>query len=176
MSASPPAAGEYAPFYAGYVSRVPEEEILPVLEGQVGELRRLAEAVPPEGESFRYAPGKWSVREVFGHLADAERLFGYRALAVARGGREPLPGFDENGAVEQAGFDGVPLGELVDGWAAARRSNLALLRHLPAEAWARTGTANGTPISVRALAWIMAGHVRHHLDVFRDRYGLEAPG
>lgn len=173
MSASPPQPDEYAPFYAPYVARVPEEAILPVLEGQLGEIRRLVEAVPPDRESFRYAPAKWSVREVVGHLADAERLFGYRALALARGGREPLPGFDENGAVEQAGFDTVPLGELADGWAAARRSNLALLRYLPAEAWARTGTANGTAISVRALAWILAGHVRHHQDVFGDRYGLE---
>ena len=174
MSAARPAAEEYASFYAGYVANVPEEEILPVLEGQIGELRRLAAAVPPEREAFRYAPEKWSVRQVFGHLADAERLFGYRAMAIARGGREPLAGFDQDGAVEQGGFDAVPLGELVDGWAAARRSNLSLLRHLPEEAWLRTGTADGSVVSVRALAWIMAGHVRHHQEVFRDRYGLEA--
>ncbi|MFP3939072.1 MAG: DinB family protein [Thermoanaerobaculia bacterium] len=172
MSASRPAAGEYAPFFQGYVARVPEEEILPVLEGQVGEIRRLAASVPAERETFRYAPEKWSVREVFGHLGDTERLFGYRAMAIARGGREPLAGFDENASVTRAGFDAVPLGGLEAGWAAARRSNVLLLRHLPAEAWTRTGTADGKPISVRALAWILAGHVRHHQDVFRDRYGL----
>lgn len=171
-----PGDTEYAPFYAGYVAKVPEAQIVPVLEGQLGELRRLVAAVPRERETFRYAPGKWSVREVFGHLADTERLFGYRALAIARGGREPLAGFDQDGAVAEAGFDAVALEELARGWGASREANLSLLRHLPVEAWARTGTADGKPISVRALAWILAGHVRHHQEVFRDRYGLDAGG
>jgi len=167
-----PESTEYAPFYETYVSRVPEEEILPVLAGQVGEIRRLAAGVPPEREGHRYADGKWSVREVLGHLTDGERLFGYRALCIGRGDTNPLPGFDEQAYMVHAGFDEVPLAELAEDFAAAREANLRMLRRFDPEAWRRVGTANGVAVSTRALAWIMAGHVRHHLAVLKDRYGV----
>lgn len=169
---SRPEATEYAPFYAGYVSMVPESEVLPVLERQVAEVRELARSVPTERETFRYAPGKWSVREVLGHVCDAERIFAYRTLSIARGETQSLPGFDENLFAAHAGADRVPLAELVEELAAVRGANLLLLRRLDPEAWTRVGIAFGNPVSVRALAFIMAGHLRHHLRVLADRYGV----
>jgi hypothetical protein len=169
-----PAPTEYAPFYETYVSRVPEEEILPALASQVVEIRRFAAAVPAEREGHRYAPGKWSVREVLGHLADGERLFGYRALCIGRGDRQPLPGFDEQAYMADSGFDQVRLADLAEDFAAARESNLRMLSRFAPDAWRRVGTANSVPVSARALAWIMAGHVRHHLAVLQGRYGVGA--
>ncbi len=167
-----PSESEYAGFYAGYVSLVPETDALAVLQAQPAELRQLAAAIPAGRETHRYAPGKWSVREVFGHLTDGERVFGYRAFCISRGDKASLPGFDENEYVAGAGYDQRPVAELADDFAALRGSNLAVLRRLEAEAWRRSGTANGTPVTVRALAFIMAGHVRHHLGVLRSRYGV----
>jgi hypothetical protein len=168
-----PSNTEYASFYAGYVGQITEEDVLPVLEEQIAQMRQLAETLPADKEGYRYAPGKWSVREVVGHLTDAERVFGYRALCIGRGDQTPLPGFDENAYMETAGFDQRTLADLVDELAHVRRANLAMLRHLGEDGWARVGTANANPISVRALAYIMAGHLRHHLNVLRERYGVE---
>ena len=172
MTPERPGPGEYAPFYAGYVSLVPEPDALAVLTAQPSELLALAARVPAEREQHRYAPGKWSVREVFGHLTDGERVFGYRAFCISRGDQSALPGFDEQSYIAGSDYDGVPLAQLASDFAALRQSNLSVLRRLPADAWARGGTANGTPVTVRALAFIMAGHVRHHLGVLRDRYGV----
>lgn len=169
-----PAETEYAPFYAGYVSEAPEGDVVAALEAQKSAIRRLASAVSPERETFRYAPGKWSVREVFGHLIDAERVFGYRAFCISRGDQASLPGFDEQEYMAASGYDRRGLPEIVDELLLARDSNLALFRALgpDSQAWSRLGVANGTPISVRALAFITAGHARHHLEVLRSRYGL----
>ena len=123
-----------------------------------------------EAERFRYAEGKWSIREVVGHVVDTERIMGYRACCVARGETASLPGFDENAYVQNASFDACPLPELLDELAVVREGNLALFRHLDAGAWSRVGTANAHPISVRALAYVMLGHPRHHLAVLRERY------
>ena len=152
---------------------VPETDIVGVLEPQVEEIRRLLAAVPAERETYRYAEGKWSIRQVLGHLVDGERVFGYRAFCISRGEQAALPSFDENQYVAEARSDGVPLRELVDELALVRRSNLAVLRRLDAREWARVGTASGKPVSVRALAWVMAGHPRHHLQVLRERYGVD---
>jgi hypothetical protein len=165
-----PDASEFAPFYAGYVAHVPETDVLRVLEAQPGELEACARLFRPPREQFRYAPGKWSVREVVGHITDAERVFGFRAFCFSRGDRNPLPSFDENEYVVRSGFDAQPLAELVDEFALVRRANLARLRQLDAEAWQQIGTASGKPISVRALAYIMAGHVRHHLHLLETSY------
>ena len=167
-----PAESEYAPFYAGYVALVPETDILAVLEGQVDGIRRLLATVPAERESHRYAEGKWSIRQVLGHLVDAERVFGYRAFCFSRGEQASLPSFDENRYVDAARSDSVPLRELVEELAVVRPANLAFLRRLDAREWAQLGTASGKPVSVRALAWIMVGHPRHHVNVLRERYGV----
>jgi hypothetical protein len=170
-----PKESEYAPFYAGYIAAVPPgDDILDLLESQVERIRRLAASVPAERETFRYAPGKWTLREVLGHLGDAERVFGYRAFRISRGDETPLAGFDENQYVEASGFNARELSSLAEELALLRQANVLFLRSLDAESWRRTGIANNNPVSVRALAFIMAGHLNHHLNVLRERYGVEA--
>ncbi|MGD0484727.1 MAG: DinB family protein [Gemmatimonadales bacterium] len=165
-----PKAGDHAPYYDRYISLVPEEQVLPVLAAQGEELRRALAGVKESEAGFRYAEGKWSIREVVGHLADTERVFAFRALSFARAEKAALPAFDENEYVRQASFDATPLTALVEEFRAAREASLYLFRHLTAEAWLRGGVANAKPIVVRSLAYIMAGHVRHHLGTLRERY------
>jgi uncharacterized damage-inducible protein DinB len=167
-----PAETEYALFYARYVALVPEADILAVLEQQVEEIRRLAASVPAERETWRYAEGKWSIREVLGHLVDGERVFGYRAFCFSRGEQAALPSFDENQYVAAARCDAIPVRELAEELALVRQSNLAVLRRLAPPDWKRVGTVSGKPITVRALAWVMAGHPRHHVNVLRESYGV----
>jgi len=170
-----PTPSDYSPHFARYVSLVPEDQVLPVLAAQGDEVRRALAAVKEDAAGFRYADGKWSIREVVGHLADTERLMAYRALCFARGEKAGLPGFDEDEYVRQAGFDAIPLPELVAEFRAARDASLPLFRHLARDAWARGGLANGRPSTVRSVAYVMAGHVRHHLNVLRERYHVGAP-
>ncbi len=172
MPPSRPRADEYAPFYAGYVDRVTEEDILGVLAAQKDEIGALARSLPEAKGSHRYAEGKWSIGEVLSHLIDGERVFGYRAFCFSRGEQAPLPSFDENQYVSASRASLVPLVALAGEFAAVRESNLGFLRRLGDDDWTRTGTASGKPVSVRALAWIMAGHPRHHLAVLRERYGV----
>jgi hypothetical protein len=172
MPTGRPADTEYASYYAKYVGLVPEADVIATLEGQIDDFRRFAASVRADRESFRYAPDKWSVREVIGHITDGERVFGYRAFCISRGEQAPLPSFDENVYVAQSGYDRVPLPELTDELVSVRRANLALLRRLEPAGWTRLGTASGKAISVRALAYIMVGHPRHHLVILHERYGL----
>ena len=172
MSGRRPAPDEYAPFYAGYVSLVPETDVLGVLAAQPAELRRLAAAIPAERETHRYAPGKWSIRELLGHVGDGERVFGYRAFCIGRGEQASLPGFDENEYVATSGYDARPVADLVEDFARLRASNLFVLTHLAPERWSGVGVAAGKSVSVRALAYVMAGHARHHLGILRARYGI----
>jgi len=165
-----PSQAEFAPFYVGYVSLVPEADVIQVLEGQAADVRLQTRAFIPAREQFRYAEGKWSVREVLGHMTDAERVFGFRAFCFSRGDENPLPGFDENDYVARAGFDRRSLADLVQEFGQLREANLTILRRLDDEAWRRMGTASGKLVSVRALAYIMAGHVRHHLHILSTRY------
>lgn len=167
-----PLETEYAPFYRGYISHVNEEEILPVLRSQLDDLEELFGSVTPERETYRYAEGKWSIREVAGHLIDAERVFGYRAFSIARGDTNSLPGFDENEYMLRAPYDRVLLEDLLSEFRLVRLANIAMLRNLDEEAWKRVGTANDSAVSVRALAFIMAGHARHHMGVLRERYQI----
>ncbi len=168
-----PAAGEYDPYFEGYVARVRGSDVVGLLEGQAGILRRLQAVVGEAGAGYRYGPGKWSIREVVGHCSDAERVFAYRALSFARGATAALPGFDEKEFARASGHDGLALAALVEEFESVRATTLQLLRHLPAEAWRRSGVANGKPITVRALAFVMAGHVEHHLAGLRTAYGVE---
>lgn len=165
-----PDSTEHAPYFAKYISLVPDGEIIATLgkqiESTLGLLGGLSEA---QGE-LRYAPGKWSVKEVIGHLIDAERIFAYRALRFARNDQRPLAGFDENDFVANAGFGARRLADLAEEFECVRRSSLYLFRHLDDEAWSRRGVANDNEIGVRALAWITAGHELHHLEILRSRY------
>lgn len=165
-----PDSTEYAPFYAGYVAKVPDGDLLRTLEEQDEQTMALLSGVPESRGSLAYAPGKWSLKEVVGHLADAERVFSYRALRIARGDTMSLPGFDEKAWVPNAGSNSRTLADLLGELRVVRASTLALLRHLPPESVGRVGTASDTPVSVRAIAWIIAGHERHHIGIIRERY------
>ncbi|HEU4571035.1 MAG TPA: DinB family protein [Gemmatimonadales bacterium] len=168
-----PEASEFAPFYAGYVSKVPDGEILKVLETQLREVRTLLSSLPEGRGNHRYAEGKWSIKEVVGHLCDAERIFAYRALRFARADQTPLAGFDENAYVPPARFDTRTVASLVDEFVRVRNATIALFGTFDAEAGARKGPANGKEVTVRALAWIIAGHAAHHVAVLRERYGIQ---
>lgn len=165
-----PARDEYAPFYHTYVGAVPDGDLLAMLDESLEETLGLLGGIGEAGGGHRYAEGKWSVREVVGHIADTERVMTYRALRIARGDRTPLPGFDENAFVAGAGFDRRTLAGLSDELAAVRAATLHLFRHLDDEALARRGTASGSEVTVRALAWIVAGHEMHHRRILRERY------
>jgi len=165
-----PEPSEYVPYYETYISKVPRGNLLKVLEDQQRETQGLLAGVSDARAMHRYAPGKWSVKEVIGHLADTERVFCYRALSFARADESPLPGFDEKAWAPAGRFDARSLKALAGELDAVRRATIALFSGMDAEALARRGTANNNPITVRALAWIIAGHERHHVAILRDRY------
>jgi hypothetical protein len=164
-----PTQDEYAPSFETYVKLVPEEDVVAALEIQIDDMMFLLHSISEEDSLVRHPLYAWSTREVVGHMTDAERIFGCRALRFARGDRTPLPGFDENAYARSAGFDRVPLGQLAEELEAARRSNLLLFKSIGEEAWTRGGEANGSYVTVRALAAIMVGHARHHTAILRRR-------
>ncbi len=167
--------GEYASFYEKYVSRVVGDDIVGILEAQRLQMKQLLSARSEREGNFRYAPDKWTVKEVLGHMNDAERIFAYRALRIARGDQTPLSGFEQEDYVKSAGAAERTLADLADEFTAVRASTLALLRPLPAEAWTRMGTASDNPVSVRALAYIIAGHELHHRAILEERYFAAIP-
>jgi hypothetical protein len=165
-----PDASEYASNYAGYVSKVPNGNLIEILEDQRQETQDLLAGLTGGRAMHRYAPGKWSIKEVVGHVMDAERVFSYRALRFARGDQTPLPGFDENVYAPAGQFDLRPLPDLAAELSAVRLASIALFAGLDAEAFARRGMASNQDVSVRALAYIIAGHERHHVGILRERY------
>jgi DinB family protein len=169
---SRPLENEYAGDFHNYISQAPEEDILPAMRSQVDALDVLLDRVAPDRETYRYAEGKWSIREIVGHLIDGERVFGYRALCISRGETQNLPGFDQDEYMIAAPFDRIGLEDLLSEFRLVRLSNIAMLRTLDEAAWMRMGTANGNAVSVRALVYVMVGHVRHHMGVLRERYGV----
>jgi hypothetical protein len=170
MSAAAPAVrpgpGEYAPYYERYVSRVAEGDVVATLRRQIEETLALLGGVSEERAGRGYEPGKWSIKELVGHMVDGERIFAYRALRFARGDRTPLPGFEQNPYVEAGDFNSRTLAEFAD----VRRATLRLLGSLTEEAWARSGVASDSEVTVRALAYIIAGHEAHHVGILRERY------
>lgn len=173
--ATRPSAGEFASYYGTYVSKVADGDIVATLKGQVGTTLAYLRGIPESRGGHRYAEGKWSIREVVGHMCDAERIFGYRALRFARADATPLPGFDENEFVKQARLDDRPLASLIAEFEAVRAASVALFDGLFPEEWTRHGSASGKDVSVRALAWIMAGHEVHHVEVLKSRYASGEP-
>jgi len=169
-----PRPDEYDRAFERYVSRVPETDVLPALERQPKEVVEALVGVPKEREGFRYAPGKWTIREVVGHIVDAERVFGYRALAISRGERASLPAFDEDDYAKRAGHGERSVASLLDELACVRAGHVLLLKNLDDDAWGRFGTANALPITPRAIAYILVGHVRHHMAVLAEKYGVAA--
>ena len=167
---SRPAPSEYAPFYGRYIERVPAGDIVDILRAQIVETSKFLRDIPSDRTTSGYAPGKWTIRDIVGHLADTERVMSYRALRFARGDRTPLPGFEESEYAPHAHASDREMTDLVHELELVRASTLALFTGLPAHAWGRAGSANGNEISVRALAAVIAGHERHHLAVIRERY------
>ncbi|MFE8697255.1 DinB family protein [Cytobacillus sp. FJAT-53684] len=165
-----PEENEYAPYYATYVDLVPDGDIIHILNEQVEDTIQLLNHISDEQSLFRYAPGKWSVKEVVGHVVDTERIMAYRLLCIARGETVSLPGYDDQVYVQNAEFDRLPLKELIENLRVVRQSTIQLLKELDTKAWIRIGNANGSDVSVRALAYIIAGHERHHRQLVKERY------
>jgi uncharacterized damage-inducible protein DinB len=165
-----PARTEAADYYFTYIDQVGAGDIRDILDTQLGETLALLQPMTEDQSQVRYASDKWSIRQVLSHINDTERLFVFRALWFARALDEPLPSFDQNVAIASAGADERSWRSHVDEFRAIRTATLSFFRHLPAEAWMRRGTASGNPFTVRALAYITAGHVTHHSRILRERY------
>ncbi len=165
-----PDGSEHDPYYAKYIEGVPDGDVLQALERQDADFQQMMKGVPEAKGDFAYAPGKWTLKEVLGHIADTERVFCYRTLRMARGDATPLPGFDENAWVPESGAKQRTLSDLLAELSAIRAATLALLKNIPAEAPLRRGTANNKGITVRALVWVTAGHALHHQRLIRERY------
>jgi len=168
-----PTPAEYAGFYEKYVSRVPETDLVRALASDREALLGLLRSIPESSAGHRYAPDKWSIREVFRHIADSERVFGFRAFWFARNGGTDLPGFEQDDFIRTSPTE-TSLADLAGELDHLRRGHLALFEALEPDAWIRKGVASGNPVSVRALAAILVGHSRHHAAVLRERYGISA--
>jgi len=165
-----PEPGEYAPYYEGYISLITGCDILATLDGQRRQMMLLLSGRDESDGDIRYAPDKWSAKEVLGHVCDAERVFAYRALRISRGDRTPIEGFEQDDYVKNGPFARAPLAEIIEDYIAVRRATLTLLRNLDEAAWARRGVANRNEITVRALAYIIAGHELHHRRILEGKY------
>jgi uncharacterized damage-inducible protein DinB len=165
-----PEPGEYAPYYDRYISLVPGSDILTTLDSQRRQTLLVLCGRDDSDGDFRYAPDKWSAKEVLGHVCDSERVFAYRALRISRGDRTPMEGFEQDDYVRNGPFASRPLAELIDDYIAVRRATLTLLRNLDEEAWLRRGIANKNEVSVRALAYMIAGHEIHHRRILEEKY------
>lgn len=169
-NAGRPQTGEYNSYYGRYIDLVTEDDIVAALDAQSNETAKILGGLSEAQASHRYEPGKWSVKQLVGHVIDAERVFSYRALAIARGDTTPLPGFEQDPYVANAGSDERSIAELAEEFATVRKANVMMFRALSEEAWQRSGIASDNPINVRSLAYILLGHERHHLRVLRERY------
>jgi len=167
---TPPEVSEYQSYYGRYISLVPGQDLVRTLDHQIAHTLQALRAVSEEKSLHRYAPGKWSVKEVLGHLIDAERIFTYRALRFARKDPTPLPSFDQDPYVEAAHFDSHPWNDLIAEFEHVRRATILFFRALTPDDLLRFGTASGNAITVRALGYIIAGHELHHMAILRDRY------
>ncbi len=165
-----PEPTEYDRYYEGYISLVEETDIIAALENQVAEIEELFAGITEEKSLYAYAEGKWTIKQLLGHLIDGERIFAYRALRISRADKTPIEGFEQDGYIENSNFNRTKLIDLIEELLLSRKSNLLLFKNLTDEAWSRTGTASGVPVSIRALAFIMVGHIRHHLNILRERY------
>jgi len=168
--ATRPAASEYLPYYERYIGLVPEGDVVATLVNQMIETQSLLRALPASVATYRYAPEKWSVNELVGHMIDSERIFTSRALRFARNDPAPMPSFDQNDYVRNATFDSYPLADLASELEAVRHATIFLFRHMDEQAWSRRGVANNAEVSVRALAYIVAGHEIHHREILSARY------
>jgi hypothetical protein len=167
---SRPERTEAAPYYFTYIDRIPQDDVVGVMESQLEDFGRILAGISEEKSLHRYAPEKWSIRQVLSHMNDTERAFAFRALWFGRGFHDPLPSFDQNISVNAARADEYAWASHVAEFRDVRRGTLALFWKLPLEAWRRSGVASGSMVSVNALAYIIAGHVAHHVEILQERY------
>ena len=169
---SRPETNEYAPYYEKYVALITQPDILADLENQISELQDLTSPIPENKGTYAYAKGKWSIKELIGHLIDGERVFAYRAYRISRNDQTPLAGFEQDDYVANGNFNQTKLADLIEEFSLLRQANMMFFNNLTNEAWLYTGTASEVKVSVRALAYIMVGHVRHHANILKERYNL----
>ena len=165
-----PSENEYAEYYERYVSLVEKADIVLEMQRQIASLESIFTGITEEKSLYAYAEGKWTIKELIGHLTDGERIFAYRALRISRGDKTPIEGFEQDGYIENSNFNSMKLADLVGELILSRKANLILFRNLTEDAWLRSGTASDAAVSVRALAYIMVGHIEHHLNILRERY------
>lgn len=165
-----PSSHEAAPYYLGYINRVSSDDILHELESQLDETLPFLHGIAEEKSLYRYAPEKWSIRQMWGHVNDTERVFLMRALWFARNFDTPMPSFDQDIAVAAAGSDNVLWARHVEEFREIRSATISFFRNLPEQAWTRKGVASGNPFTVRACAYVVAGHVVHHVAMLRAKY------
>lgn len=165
-----PETNEFFEYYNTYVSLVPGDEAMSVLDAQPAELRAIFSSIPEEKGSYAYATGKWTIKEVLSHLIDGERIFAYRILRISRGDETPIEGFEQDGYIENSNANNRTFADLLEEFDLQRRSNMLMLRNISDEDSQRMGTASDKPVSVRALAYIAAGHVTHHVNILKERY------
>jgi hypothetical protein len=168
-----PEPGEYAPYYDRYISLVPGSDILTTLESQRRQMLLLLSGRDDREADYRYAPDKWSAKQVLGHVCDTERIFAYRALRISRGDPTAIEGFEQDGYVANGPFAARPLAELIEDYIAVRRASLTLFRNLDEPAWLRRGIANKNEVSVRAIAYTLAGHELHHRRILEEKYFVQ---
>ena len=168
-----PNAGEYLPYYDKYIALVPDGDLIEMLARNADDTLAAVRAQPPEIATHAYAEGKWTVKEVLGHICDAERIFAYRLLRIARADTTPLAGFDENQYVPAGEFGDRTLESLLEEFVAVRAATIALVAGLPEAGWARSGIGNNSPVSARAIAYIILGHELHHREILMSRYFLQ---
>jgi hypothetical protein len=165
-----PQEGDAAPYYFPYIDQVPGDDVLAAIESQLDEVLAVFAGISEDVSLCRYAPDKWSIRQMLNHVTDTERAFAFRALWFARGFPTPMPGYDQNIAVARAQADNVAWSAHVEEFRQVRLSTVSLFRNMPAEGWTRGGIASDKHVTVRALAFIIAGHVTHHVAILRNRY------
>lgn len=170
FTVTPPLPGEYAPYYGRYIALVQGDDILATLDQQRRQTMLLLSCRDEQEGDFRYAPEKWSAKEVMGHLCDTERVFAYRALRISRADATPMQGFEQDDYVRNGPFAQISMSEIVEDYIAVRRATLSLLRNLDEAAWMRRGVANKNEVTVRALAYIIAGHELHHRAILEEKY------
>lgn len=165
-----PQTTEAADYYFKYIDLITSDDIVPALENQMGEMLQFLSGINEEQSLHAYAPGKWTIREVLNHINDGERIFAGRAVWFGRGFTDALPSFEQDIAVQNAHANNTSWADLVDEFKNVRLSTISFFKSLPEEAWDRTGVASDNPVSVRAIAYIIAGHVAHHIGVLREKY------
>lgn len=165
-----PLQNEYPDYYLPYIELVPEGDLVQLLQENLKEVENLFKGLSEEEALSRYAPGKWSVKEVLGHITDTERIMSYRLLRVSRGDQTPLAGFNETDYVQAAQTNSLPMEAILEDFKTTRNATITLIQHTPKEAWANIGNANGMAITTRAIAYIIAGHQIHHCKIVRERY------